>query len=143
LEVLEENVPLLTLLTPIPNDNARAIDDLSGISFTIQCTKPSPFSQLLPIGNFNQGDLVFGAQSLDELLVRLLLATLVEHGHVGLATIQRLARLAEAAGEAVVDKRMPEDSLECFLDGHLALGGAIGRDRRRVRRGGLLLLRQT
>jgi len=71
---------------------------------------------------------VFGAQSLHELLVRLLLATLVEHGHVGLATIQRLARLAETTGEAVVDERMSEDSLECFLDGHLALGGAIGRD---------------
>jgi len=71
---------------------------------------------------------VFGAQSLHKLLVRLLLATLVEHGHVGLATIQCLARLAEAAGEAVVDERMPEDSLECFLDGHLALGGAISRD---------------
>jgi len=38
LEVLEENVPLLALLAPIPDDNARAIDDLSGFSFTIQCT---------------------------------------------------------------------------------------------------------
>lgn len=71
---------------------------------------------------------MFGAQSLHELLIRLLLAALVEHGHVGLATIQRLARLAEAAGKTVVDERMPEDPLECFLDGHLALGGAIGRD---------------
>lgn len=36
LEVVEEDGALLRLLTPILDDNARAVDNLAGISLTIQ-----------------------------------------------------------------------------------------------------------
>jgi len=47
---------------------------------------------------------VLAAQSDDELLVRLLLARLVEHAHVRLATVEGLGGFAETARESVVDE---------------------------------------
>jgi hypothetical protein len=36
LEVVEEDGALLRLLTPILDDDARAVDDLAGVTLTIQ-----------------------------------------------------------------------------------------------------------
>lgn len=36
LEVVEEDGSLLRLLTPVLDDNARAVDDLAGVTLTIQ-----------------------------------------------------------------------------------------------------------
>jgi hypothetical protein len=35
LEVVEEDGALLRLLTPVLDDNARAVDDLAGVAFTV------------------------------------------------------------------------------------------------------------
>jgi len=35
LEVVEEDAALLGLLTPILDDNARAVDDLTGVALTV------------------------------------------------------------------------------------------------------------
>ena len=73
---------------------------------------------------------MLAAQRHDQLLVRLLLARLVEHAHVGLATVERLARFAQTAGQAVVDERRLQDALERVEHRHaagLAVGG-IGGD---------------
>jgi hypothetical protein len=70
---------------------------------------------------------VLAAQGDDQLLVRLLLARLVEHAHVGLAAVEGLAGLAEAAGEPVVDQRDLEHALERVQDGHAARR-LVGRD---------------
>jgi hypothetical protein len=35
LEVVEEDAALLRLLTPVLDDNARAVDDLAGVALTI------------------------------------------------------------------------------------------------------------
>lgn len=70
---------------------------------------------------------MLGAERNNELLVRLLLAGLVQDAHVRLATVEGLGRLAETAGKAVVDERELKDALERLEDGHLALsGGGIG-----------------
>jgi hypothetical protein len=72
---------------------------------------------------------VLGAQGNDELLVRLLLARLVEDAHVGLATVEGLRGLAQTAGESVVDESELKHTLEGLEHAHLALtGGCIGRD---------------
>ena len=71
---------------------------------------------------------MLGAEGDDELLVGILLARLVQDAHVRLAAVERLGRLAEAAGETVVHERELEDALERVEDRHLALGGGIGRD---------------
>ena len=72
---------------------------------------------------------MLGAKRHNQLLVRLLLAALVEHTHVRLATVQRLGRLAESARKSVVDQRDAQNALECVQHGHLARGvAAVGAD---------------
>jgi hypothetical protein len=71
---------------------------------------------------------VLGAKSLDELLVGVLVAVLVQDTHVSLATVEGLGGLTETTGETVVDEGVAEDTLERVLDGHLALVGSIGGD---------------
>jgi hypothetical protein len=92
-------------------------------------TQTSPLAELLAIGNLDERDLVLAAERDDELLVRLLLARLVEDAHVSLAAIERLAGLAQTARKTVVDERELEDALERLEDAHLALAGrGIGAD---------------
>jgi hypothetical protein len=150
LEVVEEDAALLRLLTPVLDDNARAVDDLTGVTLTVDLacydilatfrpletrpkgyseskrTKTSPLAELLAIGDLDERDLVLGAQGNDELLVGLLLAGLVEHAHVRLAAVERLGRLAQAARQSVVDQRQLEHALERLEHRHLALTRGIG-----------------
>jgi hypothetical protein len=72
---------------------------------------------------------VLRAERNNELLVRLLLACLVQDTHVCLTTVEGLGSLTETAGKAVVDESELEHALECLKDGHLALAASgIGRD---------------
>lgn len=66
------------------------------------------------------------AKGNDKLLVGLLLASLVEHTHVSLATVEGLGGLAQTAGKTVVGEGDLQDALESVQNGHLALGGGIG-----------------
>lgn len=66
---------------------------------------------------------MLGAKSLDELLVGVLVAVLVENAHMGLTTVKSLGRLAETTGKTVVDESLAKDTLEGLLDRHLSLGG--------------------
>jgi hypothetical protein len=92
-------------------------------------TETSPLSELLAIGDLDEGDLVLGAQSDDQLLVGLLLARLVQDAHVRLSPVERLAGLAQTASKTVVDEGELEDALERLEDGHLAFAcGGIGAD---------------
>lgn len=69
------------------------------------------------------------AERNNELLVRLLLACLVQDTHVCLATVEGLGSLAQTAGKTVVDESELENTLERLEDGHLALAASgIGRD---------------
>jgi len=163
LEVVEEDAALLGLLTPILDDDARAVDDLAGVAFAVDLawmdvsplfpqialqisnlqetlrssksgvvisrTETSPLAELLAVGDLDERDLVLAAKRDNELLVCLLLASLVEHAHVRLATIERLARLAQTTRKTVVDERKLEHTLESLEHAHLALsGGSIGAD---------------
>lgn len=69
------------------------------------------------------------AQCLDKLLVWLLLAVLVQHTHVGLATVKGLGGFTKTTGETIVDECVLEDTLQGLLDGHLTFAsGGIGGD---------------
>jgi hypothetical protein len=127
LEVVEKDGPLGRLLTPVLDDDTRAVDDLARVAFPVQDTETSPLSQLLAIRDLDQRDLVLGAQSNDELLVGLLLASLVQDAHVSLASVEGLGGFTETAGKTVVHQGELEDALESIKNGHLALGG-LGRD---------------
>lgn len=113
---------------PLAFVTARVSADSLRRSFGMLLTEAGPLAELLSVGDLDQGDLVLGAESDDELLVGLLLAGLVEDTHVGLAAVQGLAGLAQTAGETVVHQRQLQHSLQGVQDGHLALGGGIGGD---------------
>ena len=91
-----------------------------------QLTQPRPLAQLLPIRHLNQRDLVLAAQRHNQLLISLLLARLIEHAHVSLATIEGLARLAQTARQAVVDEGDFEYALERVERAHAAGFGVRG-----------------
>jgi len=90
-------------------------------------TQTSPLAELLSVRNLDERNLVLGAQRDNKLLVRLLLARLVEHTHVRLATVERLGRLAQTAGESVVDQSDLENALQSVQHGHAAASG-VGVD---------------
>ena len=73
---------------------------------------------------------MLAAKRHNQLLVRLLLARLVQHAHVGLATVERFARFTQSTGEAVVDEGCLENALEGVEHGHAAwfAVGGIGGD---------------
>lgn len=96
-------------------------------SLGVELTETGPLAELLAVGDLDQRDLVLAAESDDELLVGLLLASLVEDAHVGLAAVEGLGGLTETAGEAVVDEGDLEDALERVEDGHAA-AGVVRRD---------------
>jgi hypothetical protein len=90
-------------------------------------TQTSPLSKLLAVWHLDQWDLVLRAQSDHELLVRLLLACLVQHAHMRLSPVERLAGFPQAACETIVDQGELENSLEGVENGHLALARGVGR----------------
>ncbi|KAJ6119476.1 hypothetical protein N7523_003756 [Penicillium sp. IBT 18751x] len=124
LEVVEEDGALLGLLTPILNDDARAVNDLAGVTLTVE--KADPLAEHLSIGNLDEGDLVLGAKSDNELLVSLLLAALVEDTHVGLTAVEGLGSLTQTTGKTVVDQGDAQDTLQSVEDGHLAGASVSG-----------------
>ena len=83
-------------------------------------TQHSPLAQLLPIRHLDERNVVLGTQRHDQLLVRLLLARLIEHAHVGLAPVERFTGFAEPAREPVVDEGDFEDALQCVQHAHAA-----------------------
>lgn len=89
----------------------------------VKRTETSPLAELLAIGNLDKRDLVLRAKRNNELLVRLLLASLVQDTHMCLAAIESLGRLAQTAGKTVVDERELEHALERLEHAHLALSG--------------------
>jgi hypothetical protein len=92
----------------------------------VELTETSPLAELLAVGDLDQRDLVLAAESDDQLLVGLLLASLVEDAHVSLATVKGLGGLTETAGKTVVDEGDLEHALERVEDGHVAAGGVSG-----------------
>ena len=88
LEVVQQNVSLLALLTPVADNNAAAVNDLASISLTVQDAKTCPFTKHLSIGHLDERDLVFGAKRNDQLLVGLLFTSFVENTHVCLSSIE-------------------------------------------------------
>jgi len=121
LEVVEENMETLTLNTVVLDNDARAADDLTGVTLTVNLAETSPGTENLRVANLDEVDLVVGAESLDELDVFGFRAGLDENAKMGLALVQGLGGLTETAGKSIVDKGIFQDLLEGILNGHLTL----------------------
>ena len=91
-------------------------------------TETGPLAELLSVWNLNERNLVLGAESDDELLVSLLLASLVKDTHVCLATVESLGSLTETAGKTIVHQGELENTLESIQNGHLSLWCLLSRD---------------
>lgn len=118
LEIIQQHIPFLTLLTPVPDNHATAVDDLSCISFAIKHAKPSPLPKHLSVRHLDKRDLMFRAEGDDEFLVRFFFAAFVQDAHVCLAPVESFARFAEAPGKPVVDECEFEDT--CVEEGQSA-----------------------
>jgi len=118
-KVVQEHLTLLRFLAPVLDDDNRTIDDLTGISLAVDLTETSPLAELLFIGHLDEGDLMFGTESDDELDVGIFLAVLVEYTHMGLLAIERTRRLSQAASQAIVDQRNLQHTLQSIDDTHL------------------------
>lgn len=126
LEVVQEHGTLLGLLTPVLDDDAGAVNDLAGVTLAVKLAKTNPLAEHLAIRNLDQRNLMLRAKRNNKLLVRLLLAALVQHAHVSLAAVEGLGCLAETTGKTVVDERDAENALQCVQDGHLATRAGFG-----------------
>ena len=135
----------LRLNTVLLDDDARAADDLARVALTVDLAETGPGAEHLRVSDLDQVNLVLRAEGLDELDVLRLRARLDEHAQVGLALVERLGALAQAAREAVVHEGVLQDLLDgapalspCMrwlgweahlkriLDGELALGSLSG-----------------
>lgn len=123
LEVLEENVESLALLSVVSDNDAGAADNLPGVALSVDLAETGPGSEGLGVRDLEEVDLVLVAESLNELDVLLLRAGLDEDTEVGLSSVESLGALSETTGETVVDQRLLQDFLESVLDGHGTLGG--------------------
>jgi hypothetical protein len=110
LEVVQQHISLLALLTPVPDNDAAAVDDLASIALTVQYAQASPLAEHLSVRHLDERDLVFGAQRDDQFLVGLLFATFIQDAHVGLSAVEGFGCFTQAAGETVVDECEAKDT---------------------------------
>lgn len=93
---VQENVHGLGLFTEVLDNDARASNNLAGVTLTVDLAETGPFTELLSIGDLDQVDVVLSAKSLNELDVLLLSAGLNEDSKVSL-TSRRGVSLHELA----------------------------------------------
>ena len=111
LEVLKENVQSLGLNTIVLDDYARAANDLTGVTLTVDFAKTSPGTKDLSISNLDEVDFVLGAESLNELQILRFSDGLDENAQMRLALVESLRTFTETARETVMDEGVLQDLL--------------------------------
>ena len=115
LEVIKQNVETLAVNTVVLDDNARASNDLAGVTLPVDLAETSPGTEDLGVTDLDEVDLVLGTEGLNELDVLSLRASLDEDAKVGLTLIEGLGALTETTSETVVDEGVLQDLL--FVSG--------------------------
>ena len=110
-EVVDEDVETLALRTVVLDDDARAANDLTGVTLLVDLAKTSPLTENLRVADLDQVDLVFGTEGLNQLDVFGLGTSLDEDTQVRLALIESLGGFAEATGKTVVKESSFQDLL--------------------------------
>lgn len=124
LEVLGEHVQGLAVLTVVGDGDARAGNDLAGVSLLVDLAETDHLAELLVLGDLDEVDVVLVAETLDQLDVVGLVAVLGKNAENGLTLVKDLDGLAETAGDSVVENGLLEDLLEGILNAHLSTGGS-------------------
>ena len=110
-EVLIENMACLGIFAVFPNDDARTTYNLASIAIAINLAKACPFTQDLRVPDLDKGNGVRGAKRFYELYILRLRTGLNKHTKVGLAPIQGLCALAQAASKTIVFERLLQNLL--------------------------------
>lgn len=135
----------LTLNTVVLHNDARATNNLAGVTLLVDLAKASPGTEDFSVTDLDEIDLVFSAEGFDELDVFGFRAGLDEHTKVSLALVEGLSSLAKTTSETVVNKGILQNlldarrdtqnntrsivsvtNLKSILDGKLALGSSLG-----------------
>ena len=120
----EKDFSLFRVLAPVGDDSNTALDNLSGVAFTVKLSKTNPFTKLLGVRNLDEGNLVLliVAKSLNELDVGLLGDGVAKNSENGTAGRKGLGSGSKTTGKTVVGKRDLESTLEGFFNRHLSGG---------------------
>ena len=119
-EVVNEDVETLTLGTIVLDNDARAADDLTGVTLLVDLAKTSPLTENLRVTDLDQVDFVFGTEGLNQLDVLGLGTGLDEDTQVSLASIESLGSFTETTGETIVKKSSLQNLLQ--YDGIVSFG---------------------
>jgi hypothetical protein len=109
LEEIQKDGKSTGLFTEISNDGARSTDSLLDTTIIIELGKPTPGTKVLSGLDHDNMDFTFGTETLDELLVLVILAILGEATETGRAAIQSLGALVKTLLESSVDHGLFED----------------------------------
>ena len=110
--MVEEDIQSLGLLTVVLDDDARAVEDFSWGTISVDLAEADPLADHLAVSDLDEVDLVLIAESLDELDVLLLGASFVQDAEMGLTFVKGLGALAQTTGETVVDHGLLENLFE-------------------------------
>jgi hypothetical protein len=91
LEVINKDMKALAFDAVIFDDDAAAAHNFSGIPVAVNLAETSPGSKLFGVRNFDNVDLMFGAESLNEFNVLGFRASLDEDTQMGLHVCPRLS----------------------------------------------------
>ena len=105
LEVVEEDGKLLSFLAKVTDNSDRAVDDLLRDAVLVDFAQTGPFAELLAIGDFDEGDVVLGAEGLNQTDVVLFVAAFGQDTQVGVFAVEGFDGFTETAGEPVVAQR--------------------------------------
>jgi hypothetical protein len=123
-EVVDEDMETFALGTIVLNHDARAADDLAGVTLLVDLAKTSPLAKNLRVTDLNQVDLVFGTEGLNQLDVLGLGTGLDEDTQVSLAFIKGLGSFAQTTSQTIVDESSLQDLLQCYGVVSFVLGSA-------------------
>ncbi|KAF7581353.1 hypothetical protein FOB63_003990 [Clavispora lusitaniae] len=118
-EVLQQDVSLLRVSTPVLDNNTRAANNLSGVTFSVQLAQTGPLTQQLGVGNLDQWDLFITlvTQSLNQLDNGSLGNRVTQDTQLSLLSGQSLGSFSQTSGQTIVDQRGSQDNLQSVFDG--------------------------
>lgn len=120
--MVKKNSTSIRLNTPLTNDDASAVDGLSGGAVSLQADKTSHLTDDGTVVSHKEGDVALLAESSDELGVSVLIAGRRKESEVSLSSIKRLNSLVKTTSKTVVVKGVTENNLKSLLGGKLDLG---------------------
>ena len=103
LEVIQENREGAGFFTKVGDDGAGRSDGLLDAAVVVELGESAPGTEVLSGFDHDDVNLTLGAESLDELLVLVVVAVLGEAAETGGASVQGLGALVESLLQSTVD----------------------------------------